>query len=93
MKKQATIDLTTGMLSHGAPLSDQRKQTLTNAIVSWVIDSMCSFSAVENKKFVCMLKEFEPKFQAPSRVTISNRIHERLQDLRPLMIQYLDSLK
>ena len=92
-KTQATIDLTTGALIHGVPLSDQKKRTLTSAIVSWIIDSMTSFSAVENEKFVTMLNEFEPRYHPPSRVTISKRVHERMEDLRPTMIQYLDSLK
>ena len=65
---QTTIDLTTGKTSASKPLTDSRKIELTNSLVSWFVDSMTSFSSVENERFIKMLKKFEPKYDPPSAI-------------------------
>ena len=89
---QTTIDLTTGKTSASKPLTDGRKIELTNSLVSWFVDSMTSFSSVENERFIKMLKTFEPKYDPPSRVTISSRVQEQLEVLQPQVKEFINNM-
>lgn len=39
-----------------------------------------------------ILNNFEPRYDPPSRVTVANRVLERLNDLRPVVKTYMSTL-
>jgi BED zinc finger len=78
---QSTIT-SDGTLLHNRPLSEVKNKSITNAIVTWVIDSMQSYSSVENPRFQQMLQMCESRYVVPSRTTVSRRVLERLEDLK-----------
>ena len=89
---QSTIDLTTGTANYMKPLSEKKSQEITNALVSWVIDSMQSFSTVEKGKFVEFVQTCEPRYSPPKRTTIQRQIMERKDILLEKISQFVLSL-
>jgi len=74
---QSAIDFTTGTAKYMKPLSEKKNQEITNALVSWAIDSMQSFSTIKNGKLVEFIQTYEPRHSPPKQTTIQRRIMER----------------
>ena len=72
--------------------TNPRKKAITEALITMVADSMLPFQFVESKGFKKFMAIVEPKYNIPSRRTVTRRTTDKLQTLKDSIKNDIDKL-
>jgi len=96
-KRQRTISFPATPAIHEPPIdtysnTNPRQKAITEALITMVADSMLPFQFVESKGLKKFMAIVEPKYNIPSRRTVTRRTTDKLQTLKDSIKNDIDKL-